>query len=310
MKEQDNSAAQAYGFIITKPLQLLVALAIIDQLSDVTTSDLLLVDAFLGAKDITKKLTDSHQKWRRASFFKNHEAAYKHCRRKKYDRVFVDSDVGLRKNIDLIRLKLPTLKTRICVYEEGVGSYRSDLYYGLKKKLLTFVGAGTCFGGNWLTKDIYLYCPSEYTSKFPYGRVSVVQIKISITNLIHKYDHEFDSLFDLGMLRTKLTHFASKEVCDIYLTSWSWDDGAMKRLAASDSCRIVKFHPHIKTIPPLLANGFDVSVPSSIPAELLIAAAAAMFKRVRVMHHGSSVTRYLDIRNVEFIVISLTDGKR
>jgi hypothetical protein len=309
MNEKRSSKREICGFVITKPLQLLVVLAIIDQLPGDTISDLIVVDAFFGAKDTSERLADSNPKWRRASFFKNHDAAYKHCKSQKYDRVFIDSDVGLSKNIDLIRIKLSHLKTRICVYEEGLGSYRSDLYYGFKRKLLDFVGAGTRFGGNWLTKEIYLYRPAEYISRFPDSRVEVVQIGTSIADLIHRYEREFRKLFDLVTLQSNLKNFGSNEVCDIYLTSWRWDEDVMRRLQQCESCRIIKFHPHLKENYSLIANSFDVLAQSNIPAEILIASVAAIFKKVRVMHHGSSATRYLNINNVEFSEVKLTvDG--
>ena len=289
-----------YGFIITKPLQLMVVMAIIEQLPDEISKELIVIDAFFGAKKIAEKLTTSNPKWQRTVFFENPSAAFRHCRERRYDSVFLDSDVGFRKNIDLMRLKLSTPKTRIAVYEEGLGSYRQDIYHGAKRGIFALMGVGVYFGGNWLTKEIYLFRPNEYINNFLEKTADVIHIKTFISQLIIKYKTEFDELFELAELKSDLARASSNNVCDIYLTSWSWDGETMKRLMQCDSCRVVKFHPHMKGILVSSEHQFDVSVSPEIPAEILITIASKIFKNVRVLHHGSSVVRYLNLINVNF----------
>ena len=310
MNKQRAIVPPVYGFIITKPLQLMVVMTIIEQLPDEIIKELIVIDAFFGAKKIVEELTISNPKWQRTVFFENSSAAFRHCIKLRYDSLFLDSDVGFRKNIDLIRLKLSTPKTRIAVYEEGLGSYRNDIYYGARKRILSLIGVGVHFGGNWLTKEIYLFQPSDYINNCLEKTVDVILIKMVISQLILKYEIEFDELFKLAELKSYLTDASSNNVCDIYLTSWSWSSEAIKRLKQSDSCRIVKFHPHIKEVILSSEFQFDVSVPPEIPAEILITIASKIFKNVRVLHHGSSVVRYLNLKNVNFELMKSNEKLR
>lgn len=294
---------QSYGFIITKPLQLLVVLSIIEQLPDEVNKELIILDSFSAAKQIADRLTTSNTKWRRAVFFKEFSAGYRYCATQQYDKVFLDTDVGFRQNITLIGMRLKSPRVRIAVFEEGIGSYRSNLYQGIKKTILSLLGVGVNFGGNWLTKEIYLFCPDEYKKKFPTTKVDLIRINTSISALLEKYESIFDDLFNLTELKTKLQDAYSKEVCDIYLTSWHWDQAAINRLKHYSSYKIVKFHPHIKHPTKSVMDNFDLSTSPSVPAEILITIASRLFVKVRVLHHGSSVVRYLARNNVEFILI-------
>lgn len=51
-------------------------------------------------------LDETKNKWKSAVFFQDKISAFRYCRGRKYNSVFLDSDVGFRNNIDLIALKL------------------------------------------------------------------------------------------------------------------------------------------------------------------------------------------------------------
>ncbi len=291
-----------YGFIITKPLQLMIVMAIIDQLPNEVVKELLIVDGFFDAKNITETLNNNNFMWRGACFFQDPHAALKYCKHRNYDSVFLDSDVGFRRNFDLIMLKIFRPKTGLNVYEEGLGTYRSNLYHEPKKMAMSFCGIGTYFGGNWLTKKLYLFAPAEYRKIFGDKSSELIEINISIPELIIKHEKFFDELFKTNELRSKLISMRATgtEKCDIYLSSWDIDANVEKYFANLVSCRVAKLHPHIKVIPDSLWNKFDFVVSPAVPAEILITITSNLFKEVEVFHHGSSVVRYLDISNVRF----------
>lgn len=306
MNKEKATTPLEYGFIITKPLQLMVVMAIIEQLPAEIGKELIIVDAFFGAKKIAEKLITSNPKWQSAVFCQNPSSAFKYCRKRQYDSVFLDSDVGFSKNIDLFRLKLSNFKTNIVVYEEGLGSYRTNLYYGPKKLIFSLLGIGVRFGGNWLTSKIYLFQPSEYTNKFRVKVENVIQIKTNISQIIQKYNCEFDKLFELTELKSNLSGKFFDCNCGIYLTSWNLNSDAMSWLRNGKFCRVIKIHPHIKKLDAYVAEQFDAFVSPTIPAEVLITIASDLFERVRVLHHGSSVVRYINIKNVQFEMLDNT----
>ena len=302
MKEQATIPPKVYGFIITKPLQLMVVIAIIDQLPIEIEKELLVVNGFFDAQKIAERLNIKQDKWRSVTFFCSTSRALRHCRRQGYDSVLIDSDVGFRKNTDLIKLKLFSPKTILAVYEEGVGTYRSDLYGGLKKKIMSIFGIGTYFGGNWLTEKVYLFAPNEYRTIFGKTSSELIGLKYTISELVIKYETAFEDLFGTNELKSKLVLLREirSENCVIYLSNWSIDADIVNSCKKSRSCSIIKPHPHIKKIPLALSTQFDLVVSPSVPAEILITMASRVFKEVYVSHHGSSVVRYINMANVYF----------
>lgn len=293
-------AVDTYGFIISKPLQLMVCLAIIEQLPNEIPKELIIIDTFFGADKLASKLIKFNEKWQTTIFLKDHAQAFEYCRNRRYKKLFIDSDVGFQKNIDLIKLKIFSINTKISVYEEGMGSYRNEMYHGIKKKILPMLGCSIYFGNNWLTKEIYLFKPDFYYQIVPHTRVKAQKIIINIPQLLQKYAHKFDILFDVIELRSKLLKAHSKKSCTIYLSSWSWDTEKMKRAVNCDDYRIVKFHPHVKSPPSTVDEDFDLTVSPGIPAEILLLIASQIFDFIHIFHHGSSVDRYIDIKNVDF----------
>ena len=302
MKNHSTLSPPVYAFVITKPLQLMVVMAIIEQLPAEIIKELLVVDVFFDAKKITAVLGEAKYKWKSAVFFQDKISAFRYCRGRKYNSVFLDSDVGSRNNIDLIALKLHSPQTILAVYEEGLGTYRNDLYRGLKKKILSALGIGVYFGGNWLTQKLYLYSPDEYKKKIGKETCELVRIETPIPELIKNNEALIDRLFEIYALKSQIIsrRDVSNESCDIYLSGWNIDSKVVDSFPAIDSFRILKPHPHIKKIPERIWSQFEIVVSPSVPAEMLITVASFLFAEVRVLHHGSSVMRYVSIENVKF----------
>ena len=290
-------------FIVTKPLQLMVAMAIVEQLPLEAAKDLILVDSFYGAKGISDRVAAAHSGWSRVTFLPSVESALADIERRNCDTVFIDSDVGLRKYFQLIRLKLVCTRVNVVIYEEGLGTYRADLYVGFKKKLLRLVGAGNYFGGCWLTDYIFLYSPDEYVRTLNIKKNKTVRINKPISNLCVERLEWLKFVFELQSFQSAIDSAGSSN-CVIYLTAWNWDQEIINNLCSMSSFKVLKYHPHIKTPDEEVGGSFDHIAAPAIPAELLIAAAAAAFASVVVYHHGSSVVRYSNFQNVRFVMIS------
>lgn len=77
-------------------------------------------------------------------------------------------------------------------------------------------------------------------------------------------------------------------------------ESAVSLVSAEGGMKILKLHPHIKTANEKLKKDFDLHIVGSVPAEVLIMILAKTFKFVNVIHHGSSVVRYVALNNVAY----------
>lgn len=294
----EPTAELKYGFVVTKPLQLMVVLTVIQQLEANCHQDILIVNDFAGAESVHESMKSLCGKNCRVFCFPNETLAYQFANAAGYARLFIDSDVGFRKSLTLSKMFLTARATQIAVYEEGLGSYRSDLYSGLKKRFLKGIGCGVFFGGNWRTREIYLYQPEQCRTEISAEKI---KIRTSISTLLSKEWDILAAIFGAsGYIQHISRHALASRECVIYLTSWTIDLDKVATMVPPGRAVIVKPHPHIKKIDSEnWPAQFDVA-PGLIPAEMIISAAARVFDHVTVLHHGSSVDRYLQLNNVDF----------
>ncbi len=179
---EKESSQEVYGFIITKPFQLMIVLALFDQLPTEVKKELLIVNYFTDAEQVSIRLAKVISKECKVIFFRNDLEAFKMACNKKYNKLFMDSDVGFSRNLTLINLKVRSRRTVLAVYEEGLGTYRDDLYLGIKKIILKALGCGVNFGGNFLTRELYVYKIKDIPCRS--SKLVIFQIKTNVENLI------------------------------------------------------------------------------------------------------------------------------
>lgn len=299
---KSSEVNKKYGFIITKPLQLMVVMCILEQLPKSILIDLLIVDYFEDAKGLSERLSKIIPDGKIVNFFHDHKKAFSWAMTQKYDKFFIDSDVGFLKNISIICLALLSRRTIISVYEEGHGTYRNDLYVGLKREILRYSGCGVNFGGNWFTKELYIYKPEEYTQPIRAKKIRIIK---NISSLLNERQQVFDYLFNskeiFKNIRPKENNLKK---CTIYLTNWTVDYGQIEILRKATDLLIVKPHPHLRNYE--LLNKYEdiLLIKGSLPAEILILWISGQFEKVEVYHHGSSVVRYLKELRCTFQVIN------
>ena len=219
-------------------------------------------------------------------------------------RLFIDSDVGVRRYIQLAFLKLRKPRLIVSVYEEGVGTYRDDLYRGWKKRLFQVFGVGTYFGGCFFTTQIYVYRSDEYSRKLGCCGVEIVKLQNTIEMLIVSRLSDLKRIFDVTPSCLDGAEAEQQDECLIYLSSWLIDKEVVNKLSLQTGLKIIKPHPHIRTTVNLEGLGFLI-LEGAFPAELLVLWVSERFNKVTLYHHGSSVERYISRDNVEFI--QLTD---
>lgn len=291
----------SYAFLITKPLQLMIVLAILEQLPKTSQNVLIIIDAFEGAEGVSTRLPMTLLDNCTVQFFKNESKAFKHIYTQQYSKLFIDSDVGFTRNFTILMLAIRSPKTVLAVYEEGVGTYRQDLYSGIKKSILPWLGCGIYFGGNWHTKELYLYQPEDYQNP---TNANKIVIKKEIRDLLREKRESIGLLFDVDVFfnhANRQIHNATK--CIIYLSNWHLDKDFVNKIINESCFVIIKPHPHIKNVIPITHGNQCIVATAGIPAEMLIAWAAGRFSSVKVFHHGSSVVRYVNTVNTSFVLI-------
>jgi hypothetical protein len=299
---ESSDVIEKYGFIITKPLQLMVVMCILEELSKDVLIDLLIVDCFEDAKGLSRRLSEVMPDSKMVYFFDDHKKAFNLAITQKYVRFFIDSDVGFLKNASIILLSLLSSRTILSVYEEGHGTYRNDLYVGLKRKILKYFGCGVDFGGNWFTKELYIFNPEKYIQP-----ISAKKIKIrkSISSLLKERQQIFDYFFNSreNFKYIKPGENNSKK-CTIYLTSWIVDYDQIEVLRKTTDLLIIKPHPHLRNHE--IFNKYEdiYVVKGGVPAEMLILWISGQFEMVEVYHHGSSVVRYLQELRCTFRIVN------
>lgn len=278
----------------------MVVLAIIDQLPRDIQKDLLIVDYFSGAQKVSARLNELNLAECSVWFFADEAKAFSFVRRRRYKKIFIDSDVGFIRNLTLIKLWALCPESRIAVYEEGVGTYRNDLYAGLKKRIMEALGCGVYFGGNWRTSELYLYQPELCQNKL---RAQKLPIHKSISSLLVCMANTFEYIFDSADFFEKIMQRNESSRCLIYLSNWQLDKAVVDQLKQMRCLTIVKPHPHIKELGMLNEMEGMVLAPAGIPAEMLISMVSRKFDHVKVLHHGSSVVRYVNYESVEFCTV-------
>lgn len=283
------------AFIVTKPLQILVALSIIKQLGIHATSYLIIVDSFFDSKMVFERLKLADWEFSSLSikFSASHRGAHQFINKNEIDCLFIDSDVGFRKYLNLLNLKIKHRALEINVYEEGLGTYRNDLYSGLKKEIFKKLGIGTHFGGSRFVKCLYLYNPEIYQLNLPRGMVCLKRIRVGIADILDLYFDQLVHIFDYSPVVG-----GGENLCHVYLSGWQVDHGFLEKFLLNSGDKFIKLHPHIKSSEFL---HFGVLVKQTAPAELVLADLAFKYNEVNVYHSGSSVEKYFSKKNVNFL---------
>lgn len=265
------------AFIVTKPLQFMIADMIAKQNHDGEKIDFLIVDLFAGAREFVERFNSLDRPGQRAVYFAEQPAAYAHAADTDYGIIHTNCDVGFRIHRMLKRFKGKSVR----VYEEGVGTYRNDLYSGFRRRFLRKRGIGTVFGGSNMAHFVYVFDPVRYYRSVEGIRAIPLPIKGTLASYVAANQDSLCFLFGTGL------QTPSEEPATVYLTNWEVDESVIENLKG-EGLLFVKPHPHRKCMAP----GANV-LPGGVPAEVLIPMLAKAHPSLVVYHHGSSAAHYL-----------------
>lgn len=288
------------AFIVTKPLQFMIAASIIDQEKLSLRSDILVVDSFADAGHFVSRYHGLGPRWGSMGLFKNTNEAYAYARKKKYSRLFIDSDFGAQKFYTLLRNKIASPARRIAVYEEGTGTYRTDRYSGIKRTLFHRLGIGAAFGGSLFTDRIYVYETKKYRDRVGSYGCAPVGIETKLVDFIRANIADLTTLFDVP----RTIGGDKGQPCCLYLTDWKINREVIAEIGRKNGLFFVKPHPHLADIAaddPRL--GRASVLPAGVPAEMLIMKLKSRHSDLTVYHHGSSAAHYLANSGVLFQVV-------
>lgn len=285
------------AFIITKPLQLLVSLSICQEYKFSIRPLFIIVDLFAGSKNVSDRFHETFSGSIDVVFVKTKGEAYAFCKKIKVDNLFIDSDVGVLNYFSLALLKLSINRLYIFVYEEGLGTYRKDLYSGLKKIVLSCMGVGVNFGGAAVSSKIFIYNPCEYKKNFPSLHKKVIGIKHGLMEVLTENLDYFCYVFDFKLELSQ----SSKSHCYLYLSSWCINEDVILRLEKASCDCYLKLHPHMKNAP--TSDRFIV-LPNQAPAELVILYLLSIYDKIFIFDQNSSVRRYISCERVVFYNLS------
>lgn len=277
----------------------MVALCIAQQEVFESKPIFVIVDAFSGARDVANNLLAEFTGLQIPKYFSSRESALSFLKKQKINNLFIDSDVGFKNFLKLASLKFKNREIAIHVYEEGLGTYRTDLYSSFKKKLFDFIGAGSFFGGCRFVTGVYVFDTKEYINKIPSNGFKARKIQANLSKFLTDNRINFNRLFEFCGAKPKSSNAS---FCSLYLSGWKIDSKFITEFKKLEGDLFIKPHPHLRNRNLIeCTQHFD----AKIPAELIIIDLIEKYKFVHVYDHNSSVRRYIKSDGLTFTPASL-----
>lgn len=291
-------------FITERPTQIITALAICEQL--ISSSEILIIvsNCYSDATGIVHRLKEAEPQ---ISFnlTENYEMAIEYAAKQLPAHLFIHWDVGFGTQKRLRRLRKINADEKISVFEEGIGTYRHDIYTPLKRKVFQILGLPTNIGGSKYIDEIYVYDKYKYITNAKKLPNEIVAITNSLESFIYSKQNKLNHVFSDQGFTNELEKSLGDD-CYIYLSNWNFDFTDLYEFAQENGLKILKLHPFCKM--EIETNNFLVA-PKSLPAEILISMASRLFNTITVYHQGSSVPIYISAKNVKFKQINLSHDK-
>lgn len=283
-----NPSKNQQIYICSKPLQIMIAM-ILNQ--STKKNYIYIVDSFHSAKNVSNSIF-LQKRFLETNFFPSRNAAILAAAQQKPATIFIDSDIGLKTQLTLIRAKIIAPKTQIHVYEEGVGTYRTDIITNpLKLLVYRLTGTARHFGGSLFTKAVWIFNENLYSKRIPHLKHKARKIYPPLIDWIQDHTKELVNIFSPDF---KLPESSNRDAAYLYLTDWEIDRRVLKNLDFRENF-FVKPHPHIKQeiINEVRINYHATWLPAPIPAEIVLILLCSYYKSVHVIHSNSSAVMYM-----------------
>lgn len=280
------------NFIVaTKPLQLFNALNL-----DTAGQTIFCIVAFSGAENLINELKKISYAEVDFMFFSTEEDAYNYLssHANSEDKIYIDSDYGLKKSFYLSKLK----PKQIAIYEEGNGNYLNNLStkinrpknHGLIQDIITkfylLLGNKDFLGGNKRTAEIIVYDKDRLLEN--------LKTEKKVSTFKSSFSQHFNNLANSGIFyKSPLNEDAvrNQEVL-LYLTNHHYNPDINSTIEKFNGLKIIKPHPAMSNVE---FSNFDIVINSSYMAEFLILDLLSKSKKLTVVHENSSALQYISI---------------
>jgi hypothetical protein len=289
-------------FITERPTQIITSLILIEQLGLTKHTQIIAANRFTDAKSIINNLSRVSPE---IEFLltEDYDGAISAAQDQLPARLFMHWDVGFGTQRRLRKIAALNNNLPISIFEEGIGTYRQDIYTQPKRAIFRFLNLPTNVGGSKYTGEIFVFDKNKYISTATKSPPSINQIAEQYADFLMKHEHQFLDIFSGTELIKRLSD-SRKRLCTIYLSDWKFKESDLNSIPKDDTEFVVKLHPHCKDNP--ILRSMEIA-PRSLPAELLIISASKIFDRVNVYHKNSSAVIHIDKENITEINIAQTD---
>jgi hypothetical protein len=279
-------------FVCSKPLQVLNCASIVrhfgisDARLHVLTSSIHDVDDFASFLPGTS----SGRLFSSVSWNLDGDAAVDEFACTDYDSLFIEDD-----RVSRYQLFAPQRTLRMVLFEEGIGTYRTDAAMSLRglrklkwKVLAATTGCGWDFGEGRRTDVVMVSRPDAYRRLNP----RTAHKAVGFPGLVDELERDAAAWRRLVLGEIGASTGGSGRVA-LVLAKWGpTPDSVFERAATDADVVLYKAHPHDGT--PIRHHGV-INVPGSwIPAEAFVTTLADVSDHLTVYHHSSSVAFYLD----------------
>ena len=283
-------------YICTKPLQIMICMILC---KNYDSDHLYVVDYFYDSQKISNS-EELKKSFKTISWFKTKKEAIAATAVQHPDSIFIDSDVGVQNLITLCRLKIRSIRTEINVYEEGLGTYRTDIVTNkIKKKIFFIFGVGYYFGGCFLTKKIYVLDLNLYKERIPSLKQKAIAINIDFSIWLYENKSKLIKIFSPCF---EIVSSGGADVAYLYLSDWNVDMNFINKTKKLGNL-FVKLHPHTKEEACFEGTDEYIIIPRSLPAEIAIISILEKFNMLTVYHKDSSCMRYLRHEKISSVII-------
>ncbi|MBG9375735.1 hypothetical protein I5907_05785 [Panacibacter sp. DH6] len=199
--------------------------------------------------------------------------------------------------IPALMLKIIPCKN-LYVYEEGIGSYRSDIFSATpnyRKKIRSAVGVSEYPGFHSKVRGMYVYCGKYYSQKFlAYSKNRTLNVLDFDKNFNEMIGDNLNAALKLFQLDSASFDYCCNKTIALYISSWPFDYAFFDTLNLDtyDYC-LVKPHPHITDLQ--LGDRSDKKikvVDSGILAEFLVQLIIDRAAAVDIYHYNSTSLIY------------------
>ena len=295
-------------FVCSKPLQVLNCASIVRHFGIVDSRLHVLTSSIDGVDEFAQFLSSTgyHRLFSSVSWNVDDQAAIDEFAITEYDTLFIEDD-----RVGRYRRFAPLRTQRMVLFEEGIGTYRSNPEMSLRglrklkwKVLVVTTGCGWEFGEGRKTDLVMVSRPDVYRRLNP----RTADKAVGFPGLVDELNVEADTWRQLVMGQLGGSSAPLGRVA-LVLAMWGGTpDRVLDEALATADVVFYKAHPHDGT--PVVRDGV-VSLPGSwMPAEVFVGALAELSEHLTVYHHSSSVGFYLRGAHQAVDYVDLLDSQQ